>query len=121
MAKIVEASGKLNELNAKLEMQKRAVAERSATCEELLAEVEEGKSLSIMLHRLCNYAVKCVAFFSFFFVLLLFFIYWCSNEGGDGRDSSVSILTGYGLDGPGIESRLGVRFLHLPKPTLEPT
>ena len=44
MAKIVEASGKLNELNAKLEMQKRVVAEQSATCEQLLAEVEEGKS-----------------------------------------------------------------------------
>jgi hypothetical protein len=27
-----------------------------------------------------------------------------------GRDSSVGIATGYGLDGPGIESRWGVRF-----------
>ena len=27
-----------------------------------------------------------------------------------GRDSSVGIKTGYGLDGPGIESRLGARF-----------
>ena len=26
------------------------------------------------------------------------------------RGSSVSIVTGYGLDGPGIESRLGARF-----------
>jgi len=27
-----------------------------------------------------------------------------------GLDSSVSIVTRYGLDGPGIESRLGARF-----------
>ena len=27
-----------------------------------------------------------------------------------GRDSSVGIGTGYGLDGPGIESRWGTRF-----------
>jgi hypothetical protein len=27
-----------------------------------------------------------------------------------GRDSSVDIATGYGLDGPGIESRWGARF-----------
>jgi hypothetical protein len=27
-----------------------------------------------------------------------------------GRDSSVSIATGYGLDGPGIEYRWGARF-----------
>ena len=29
---------------------------------------------------------------------------------GVGRDSSVGIATGYGLDGPGIESRLGREF-----------
>ena len=29
-----------------------------------------------------------------------------------GRDSSVSIATRYGLDGPGIEFRLGRDFLH---------
>jgi hypothetical protein len=27
-----------------------------------------------------------------------------------GRDSSVGIATGYGMDGPGIESRWGARF-----------
>jgi len=27
-----------------------------------------------------------------------------------GRDSSVGIATGYGLEGPGIESRCGARF-----------
>jgi hypothetical protein len=29
---------------------------------------------------------------------------------GQGRDSSVGIATGYGLDGPGIQSRWGERF-----------
>jgi hypothetical protein len=39
-----------------------------------------------------------------------------------GRDSSVDIATSCGLDGPGIESRCGVRdFPHLSKPSLGPT
>jgi hypothetical protein len=40
-------------------------------------------------------------------------------RGGPG--SSVSIATGYGLDGPGIESRWGRDFPHLSRPTLGPT
>jgi len=37
-------------------------------------------------------------------------------------DSSVGIETGYGLDGPGIESRWGRReFPHLSRPALGPT
>jgi len=35
--------------------------------------------------------------------------------------SSVGIATGYGLDGPGIESRWGRDFPHLSRPTLGPT
>ena len=35
--------------------------------------------------------------------------------------SVVSIATGYGLDGPGIESRGGRDFLHLSRPALGPT
>ena len=35
--------------------------------------------------------------------------------------SSVGIATGYGLDGPGIESRWGRDFPHLSRPALEPT
>jgi hypothetical protein len=38
-----------------------------------------------------------------------------------GPGSSVGIATGYGLDGPGIESRWGRDFLHLPIPALGPT
>ena len=38
-----------------------------------------------------------------------------------GRDISVGIATGYGLDGLGIESRWGRDFLHLSRPALGPT
>jgi hypothetical protein len=38
-----------------------------------------------------------------------------------GQDSSVSIMTCYGLDGPGIESQWGRDFLHKSSPALEPT
>jgi hypothetical protein len=34
---------------------------------------------------------------------------------------SVGIVTGYGLDGPGIESRWGRDFSHLSRPALGPT
>ena len=38
-----------------------------------------------------------------------------------GRDSSVGIATGYGLEGPGIESRWGRDFPHPSRPALGPT
>jgi len=38
-----------------------------------------------------------------------------------GPGSVVGIATGYGLDGPGIESRWGRDFLHLSRPALGPT
>jgi len=38
-----------------------------------------------------------------------------------GPDSSVGIATGYGLDGPGIESRWGRDFPHISRPVLGPT
>jgi len=38
-----------------------------------------------------------------------------------GRDSSVVIATGYGLDGPGIESRWGRDFPYLSRPAMGPT
>jgi hypothetical protein len=41
--------------------------------------------------------------------------------GKDGPGSSVCIATDYGLDGPGIETRLGRDFLHLSRPALGPT
>jgi len=38
-----------------------------------------------------------------------------------GQDSSVSIMTCYGLDGPGIEFRWGQDFSHPSRPALGPT
>ena len=38
-----------------------------------------------------------------------------------GPGSVVDIATGYGLDGPGIESRWGRDFPHLSRPALGPT
>ena len=38
-----------------------------------------------------------------------------------GLGSSVGIVTGYGLDGPGIESRWGRDFPHPSRPALGPT
>ena len=43
----------------------------------------------------------------------------CGLTSGPG--SSVRIATGYGLDGPGIESRWGRDFPHLSRPALGPT
>jgi hypothetical protein len=44
--------------------------------------------------------------------------FFCLRLGGVGRVSSVGIATGYGLDGPGIESRRGRDFPHLSRPAL---
>ena len=38
-----------------------------------------------------------------------------------GRSNSVGIVTRYGLDGPGIESRFGRDFTHPSRPALGPT
>jgi len=40
---------------------------------------------------------------------------------GCGPGSAVGVATGYGLDGPGIESRWGRDFPHLSRPALGPT
>jgi len=38
-----------------------------------------------------------------------------------GRDSVVDIANGYGLDGPGTDSRWGRDFPHLSRPAMGPT
>jgi hypothetical protein len=53
MNTVLEASEKLKELNAKLEIKKISVAEKTAACEQLLAEIKEGKSLL----RRCTHCV----------------------------------------------------------------
>jgi hypothetical protein len=76
------------------------------------------------------------------FVRFLWFLYWQGGAAGQlwqlpvmplyqhtayvssllvGLDSSVGIATGYGLGGPGIESRLGRDFSHPPGPAVRPT
>ena len=47
------------------------------------------------------------------------FFYFLLPMSGPG--SSVGIATGYGLDGPGIESQWGRDFPHLSRPALGPT
>jgi len=47
-----------------------------------------------------------------------FFSYNCLVRG---PGSVVGIATGYGLDGPGIESQWGRDFPHLSRPSLKPT
>jgi hypothetical protein len=46
--------------------------------------------------------------------LLLYYIFMWPG-------SSVDIVTAYGLDGPGIESRWGRDFPHLSRPAMRPT
>ena len=52
---------------------------------------------------------------------------WCASRNSEelllecGPGSVVGIATGYGLDGPGIESRWGRDFPHLCRPALGPT
>ena len=45
----------------------------------------------------------------------------CDYQKLFGPGSVVGIATGYGLEGPGIESRLGRSFPHLSRPALGPT
>jgi hypothetical protein len=45
----------------------------------------------------------------------------CTGSLNYGNHSNMSIATGYGLDGPGIESQWKRDFLHLSRPALRPT
>jgi len=49
------------------------------------------------------------------------YIFTQNSKLGGGPGSSVVIATGYGLDGPGIESRWGRDLPHLSRQALEPT
>ena len=73
--------------------------------------------------------VSCVLYFRplILFALSILIIVVCSCEilsshvPSYGPGSVVGISTGYGLDGPGIESRWGRDFPHLSRPALGPT
>ena len=47
-------------------------------------------------------------------------IFGVRYKSSNGPGSVVGIPTGYGLDGPGIESRWGRNFSHLSRPALGP-
>ena len=55
------------------------------------------------------------------FSFLIYFNNLSSTCFDCGPGNSVRIATGYGLDGPGIESRWGRDFPHLSRPALGPT
>ena len=54
-------------------------------------------------------------------VRLLIWYGYIYQHGMTTYNIGADIVTGYGLDGPGIESRLGRDFPHLYKPALWPT
>ena len=58
---------------------------------------------------------------NFIIILKYSYIFNCLSYCRCGPGTSVGIATGYGLDGPGIESRWGRNFPHLSKPALGPT
>jgi hypothetical protein len=74
--------------------------------------------MSYVCHTVCHMYV-CI------FVTATCFLYLKTNKFvfvfHVGRDSSVSIATRYGLDGPGIEFRWGRDFSHPARPALGPT
>jgi len=55
------------------------------------------------------------------YILGIIYLYITMYVYFSGPGSSVGIATGYGLDGPGIESRWGRDFPHLSRPALGPT
>ena len=68
----------------------------------------------VLRHRDNRHATFMSTFYTSIYIFL-------SSRYGRGSGSSVDIATGYGLDGPGIESRWGRDFPHLSTPALGPT
>ena len=62
----------------------------------------------------CGYAPQTVVVYTW--IVISAWVLGITRPG-----SSVGIVTGYGLDGPGIESRWGRDFPHLSRPALGPT
>jgi hypothetical protein len=72
--------------------------------------VSKRKLLSWLVLRYSGNVKSCI--------VILWVVMRCSLV--EGRYSSVGIATGYGLDGPGIETRWGRDFPHLSRPALGP-
>jgi Zn-dependent protease with chaperone function len=77
----------------------------------VLVSIDIGNQHAIRMRRIILPSVACLVLTNFF---LLSFT-------GCGPNSSAGIVTGYGLDGPEIESRWGRDFPHLSRRALEPT
>ena len=75
--------------------------------------------ISIKLVQTISCSVLYACLSRRFFLKILWFKLLLSFYSGPG--CSVGIATGYGLDGPGIESRWGRDFPHLSRPALGPT
>jgi hypothetical protein len=68
-------------------------------------------------HNMCT-CIYCVLYRLYCFVYCFFYVYVFLLVSGPG--SSVGIETGYGLDGPKIESRWGRNFSHTSRSALGP-
>jgi hypothetical protein len=81
-------------------------------------EYEGWRTLTLrLLHPVVKYIIKHRKMYPSVTAVFI----WLSNISCRGPGSSVGIVTGYGLDGPGIESRWGRDFLNRSRPSLGPT
>jgi hypothetical protein len=99
----------------------RSCLQRRRTCWQLnclvtgaITCVVEAKTTGFSFKRLALSTTIKLAF-AWWYVFLTMHL-WSCRPG-----STVGIATGYGLEGPGIESRWGRDFPHLSRPTLGPT
>ena len=56
----------------------------------------------------------------YIYIYIYLFIYTHTHTYQKGRDSAVGIATGYGMNGPGTESRCGRDFPHPSRPAVGP-
>jgi hypothetical protein len=75
--------------------------------------------LCLIIYNVNKYTI---VMFSDNYTQFVYFIQYVANRCyNSGLGSSVSIVTDYGLDGPGIESWWGRDFSHTSRPALGPT
>jgi hypothetical protein len=71
----------------------------------------------LVVDKLIGMFPRYIALWQWLYIININTIY----KNCEGRDSSVSTETCYGLDGPGIECRCGRDFPHLSRPAVGPT
>jgi hypothetical protein len=80
--------------------------------------------LLFCVHSSCYcslFLLLCIVLDALFIVIVTSHRYCLIYTLISGPGSSVGIASGYGLDGPGIESRWGRDFSHTSRPAMEPT